>query len=65
MYDVKKTHFALILTHKGKLSHNHEAEKSLSYKNTAFMPQWVHLLHQDIMHLTAKVYLKSCQLGCH
>lgn len=34
----------LILTHQGKLSHNHEAEKSLSYKNTDFMPQWVHLL---------------------
>lgn len=63
MYDVKKTH-ANINTPRQAFTQSYEAEKSLSYKNTAFMPQWVHLLHQDIMRLTVKVYLKSGQLGC-
>lgn len=55
----------LILTHQGKLSHNHMRLKNL-YPTKILIPcHSGYTCYQYIMRLTAKVYLKSCLLGCY
>lgn len=63
---LSQKNLAKINTPRQAFSQSYDAEKSsLSYKNTDFMPQWVHLLTiHHAFFITAKVYLKSCMVDC-